>query len=224
MNRTKTILISAGVALLMLLAGYLLRGCEDNRVNELLTRHLKENTITKQTIDNLGRQVTTSTSNYITRDDLKSSDEALIKELREDVIGPIKSLEHSTRILARKADSLFLPVRDTLVIMNGREIPAKTFTYRSKYMPWMLGILTGDSVRIDYEILSDFKVEHHWKRNGLFAPKELEILVRSNDPAVRVNAVQQFSIIEPTPWYGKKVPLMAAGFGAGLVIGLIIDN
>ncbi len=215
------LVLGIGIGVLVLA---LFKGC-GNQGDELLSRQLKENTIIKQEFDELGRQVTTASLNYVTKEELKESDDAMIKEIRDNVAGPLKSLERSTRILSSKVEHLQLAVHDTTIILHGQEVAAKTFSYSSLFMPKLKGVLTVDSLWLDYEIRADYQLEYHWqKTKGLFSPKELQVIVRSNDPAVTVNQVQTLSIHNPTPWFRKPLPMAMAGFGSGVLVGLVIDS
>src|SRR5690606_10413269 len=106
---------------------------------------------------------------------------------------------------------------------NGEEVDARSFTFSNEWVD-IKGLCSVDSVWLNYTMRSDYTLEHHWKTKSLFGSKELVLYVRSKDPNVRVNAVQQFTIVEPTPWYGKPLPVGVAGFASGLLVGLIIDN
>jgi len=134
-------------------------------------------------------------------------------------------LERTTRVIATKIDRLQLGVRDTVIDVNGRATEAKTFTYSSAFMPRLKGVLTVDSVWLDYEIRADYQLEYRWKPSrGMFSAKELEVIVRSNDPSVVINKVQTLSLKNPTPWHKKALPLGVAGFGGGLLVGLIVNR
>ena len=213
------------VGLIIVLVVSLLDGCHQRQQSELLSRQLRDNTITSQKIDDLGRQVTTSTTNYITSKELRNSSDTIISTLRDQMIGPVRTLAQATRIIASKVDTLVVPVRDTTIIIDGKPQQGYTFNYSSEWMPRLHGTLTEDHLDLDYAIRSDFRLEYHWKRTRLFAPRELELLVRSNDPNVTVGQIQNFTVHDPTPWYGRPLPVGVASFlVGGLVVGILKNN
>lgn len=215
---------AAVVAIVAMFVFFLLQDFfRDRRVSKLLERSIADNNIVQQKIDKFGAQVTEASSNYVSRDELRQSDDAVIKAVRKELEGPIRTLDRTTRILSSRIDSLSMPVTDTTIIVNGQAVDGRAFSFKNEWVD-ISGLCSVDSVWLNYTIRADYKLEYHWKTKSLFGPKELVLFVRSADPAIRVNAIQQFTIAEPTPWYGKPLPVGVAGFASGLLVGLILDN
>ena len=220
-------LIAAGVLLLggVVLALVFLpwRGCGDQR-DTLRTREIVDNNITNSKIDAWGRQIVESNANYVTRDELRNSQNAVVAGVRDQLVGPIRNLEQATRVIATKMERIELGVRDTTIQINGRTIEAKAFSFANQWVN-IAGYCSIDSVWLDYTMKADYRLEYRWVRpKGLFSAKELEVTVVSNDPQVRIDKVQTLSLRTPTPWYGKPVPAAAMGFAGGLIVGLIIPQ
>jgi hypothetical protein len=222
---TYNLLVIIGVIVLIILSCYsvISNYLSSNDINELLERDIQENNIVKQEVGKLGLQITTASSNYVSRNELKDSDRALVKQLRKELEGPVRTLERTTQLLTSRIDSLALGVRDTVVVINGRTIEGKSFKYSNEWIS-LNGLCSVDSVWLNYTMKADYHLEYHWKNKSLFGPKELNLIVRSKDPNVRIDAVKQFQIVDPTPWYKRPLPMGVAGFASGLVVGLVIDN
>lgn len=192
-------------------------------VDRMATRTIESNNIVTQEVDKLGRQVTTANSNYITKDELKRGTDSTVNTIRKELVGPIRSLERTTKILTTRIEQLTMPVRDTVVVKDGKEQKGYAFNYTSQWVPKMSGLLLGDSLYLDYQLKGGFDLEYHWKKTSLFKPKELSLIITAQDPAVTVDRVQQFQIIAPVPWYKRPGMNAAAGFVAGLLVSAAIQ-
>lgn len=194
----------------------------DRSMDVLLDRQVENNNIVKQWRNEDSAQVTQALSNYLTENQLRNSQDALVDTLRKELAGPMRNLTMATRILTTRIESLSIPVRDTSrVLPSGQVQQGYTFSYsRPPYLQYMKGVLFPDSVRIDYGITGKYLLEHRWmKPKRLFGPKELQLTMTAMDPAVVVDRIQNFYIVEKTPIWQKP----GAAFGAGVLTGLAVD-
>lgn len=217
------------VAVAIVVVAVLVNGrCHSRRTAALLNRQWKENQIILQERRKEdSAQITTAMSNYITREDLRNSDDAMVDSLRKSLVGPIRTLERTTRILVSRIDSLIIPVRDTTrTLPSGAEQRGYAFNYsRPPYLTFMRGFLfPGDSLHLEYGLKSEYILEHHWKQAGLFKPKELQLIITSKDPAVNVDRVQQFQVVSPVKWWQRPGVVGPIAFGTGLIVGLAVNG
>lgn len=196
----------------------------ESRYKELASRTIQSNNIMSQRLNKLGQQVTTSNSNYITKDELKHGTDSTVHELKRGLVGPIRSLERKTEILTRRVEELSLQVRDTVVEYRGKQVGALTFTHSSEWMPHLRGTLIGDSIHLDYELRGGFDLEYHWAKTGIFKPKELSLMITSKDPAVKVDNVQTFHVVAPVPLVRRPGSTAAMGFVGGLLVRTLIES
>lgn len=194
-----------------------------NQYRAMTSRTIETNNIIGQRLNDIGQQVTTARSNYITKEELKQGTDSTVNTLKKELVGPIRSLERTTKILTTRIEQLAMPVRDTVVMKEGKEVKGWTFSYQSEYVPKMHGLLLGDSVYLDYQLKGGFDMEYHWKKTGLFKPKELSLMITSKDPAVTIDRVQNFQIVAPVPMYKRPGTAAGAGFIAGLIVGGLIE-
>ena len=195
-------ILSVLVVLIALIVLSMLKTCDGLRsAYKLLDRDLQQNNVLKYEVGKLGLEVTKAGANYVTREDLRSGNQELVKELSAQLEGPIRTLDRTTRVLSTRVEQLVLPVHDTVEVIDGKEVELRTFTFKNEWMD-LSGKCSIDKVWLDYTLRADYYLEYHWKAQKLFGPKELIVLVRSKDPNVRVDAVQQFSVVDKTPWWG----------------------
>lgn len=205
------------VVLLVLLLGYFIYMEQVKSNDRLMTSITHSNVITRQSIDDLGRQVTQASSNYLTRDDLKHSRDSVITSIRKDLAGPVRNIERITRLTYERVSNLAIPVVDTVIEVRGESVQASYFSKKTSYMD-LKGFLAKDSLFLDYTLTGGWSLEYRWKPTSIFKPKELELTVRADDPAVRVNNVQQFQIVDPVPFFRKPGVAFAAG---AITMGLV---
>lgn len=220
----RTIKIAAAVILVLLVIILLSNIGHSRKMESLLRRQEKTNNIIEQRRLDDSSQVTYADANYVTREDLRKGNTALLDTLRRELVGPIRTLERTTRIIATRIEQLAIPVRDTTRILpSGTAQHGYVFNYQKPpFLRKMSGFLFGDSIHIDYEIESRYLLEHHWKRTGLFKPKELELIITSQDPNVSINKVQNFQVIAPVPIWQRPGVVGAGSFLSGLLIGLTV--
>lgn len=213
------VLVMAGIIL------YLLSQIRsDSKMDQLLHKAVEGNNITEQWRRSDSAQVTRASANYITADDLRHSSNATIDSLRKDLVGPIKTLERTTRILSTRIEQLTIPVRDTVRIGPDSTLQkGYVFNYsKPPYLVSMRGVQFGTDLVLDYSLKSEFLLEHHWKKTGLFKPRELELIVTAADPAVTVDRVQQFQIVSKVPVFQRPGTTFGMGLLAGLGVSLLV--
>lgn len=222
MKQTKDILVIIVLILLLLIVGYgfFFLKTKNAAVESLLNRRIQENNITKQWLDDSGKQITESNANYITKSDLKHSDDSVIKALRDGLVTPMNRLTEATKILTTQIAQISMPVRDTTIIQDGMKLQGYTFNYSDPYMPSLKGFLLGDSLHLQYTVKSGFELEHSWQKSGLFKPRELSLVVKSTNPNVRVDKIQTFTIVQEVPWSRRRGVNLAAGAVIGLAVGI----
>lgn len=196
----------------------------DSKVDQLLHRTIEGNNITEQWRRSDSAQVTQASANYITVDDLRHSSNAVIDTLRRELVGPVRTLERSVKIIATRVEELAIPVRDTILVNSrGDTLRGFTFNYsKPPYLQYMSGFVLGDSLHINYGIRSQYTLETHWKKTGLFKPKELELIITNPDPAVTVDRVQQFHIVSKVPLLRRPGFTFGTGVLAGLGVSLLV--
>lgn len=216
------ILVGAIVVAMMFLDGR----CQRQHLEKLTHRQWRDNNIvSQQRRAQDSAQITRVTSNYITKEDLRHSDEEMVKQVRKDLVGPIRTLENVTKVLASRIDSLIIPVRDTLRIVNGDTTKGFVFDYKKPpYLVRMHGVQFGTDLHLDYELKSEFQLETHWKKTGLFQPRELELIITTLDPAVTVDKVQNFHVQQKVPLLQRPGTTMGMGFAAGFLVHLLTDG
>lgn len=188
-----------------------------SRVNELVGRTIESNNIVERKVDQMGREVVTATSNYLTREQLRESSDRTIDSLRKEMRGALGKIERVTTLTYEKVSSMRLPLKDTVVVVGTDTVRTTFFSYRSEYMD-MKGFVLRDSLHLDYSIRGDFSLEYSWEAPRLFGPRELSLTVMSNDPAVRIGKVQQFQVVEPLPvWRRPGVAFVAGMVALGAV-------
>lgn len=213
------LIVTLGVAIVILLDSR----CNSGKMDSLLHGQWKQNNIQKQYRDRDSAQVTISSANYATKEDLRTSDNEMIQAIRKDLVRPIKTLERTTRILSQRLDSLIIPVRDTVRTVNGVEEKGFTFDYsKPPYLTRMRGVLFGKELALEYDLYSEYQLESHWKPTGLFKPKELEIIIRNPDPAVKVGSVQTFQVVKKVPVWERPGATAAGGLLAGFLVSLSV--
>lgn len=223
-QRISLLVILVGVILVCVL--FLDGNCQRRHIEQLTNRQWSENNIVSQERRKEdSAQITRATANYVTRSDLRRSDNAMLDTLRKELVGPIKTLERTTKIIATRIEHLDIPVRDTVRTLPTGEVQ-KGFAFNYSKPPYLLkmdGTMFDGRLTIDYAVKSEFKLESHWKRSSLFGPKELELILTSKDPAVTVNQVQQFQIVEPIKFWNHPGVQKGLPFMGGLLVGLALD-
>lgn len=222
------------VSLLVILVGIILASvllidgnCQRRHIEQLTSRQWSENNIVSQERRKEdSAQITRVTANYVTRSDLRKSDNAMLDTLRKELVGPIKTLERTTKIIATRIEQLEIPVRDTTrVLPTGEVQKGFAFNYaKPPFLTKMQGTMFDGRLTIDYAIASSYLLEHHWKRASLFGPKELELIITSNDPAVTVDKVQQFQIVEPIKFWNHPGAKMGLPFAGGIIAKILFDG
>ncbi len=220
MKLDRILLLVAALVIIAFLADLVYRNRE---TNQLVMRTIEANNIRDQRYDELGREVTRATSNYITEAELRKSDDRVIDSLRKALIGPIRSLERTTRVISEKLDHITVPVKDTTLIINNEQVIGQAFDYKSEWFD-IRGVMADGKMHLDYKMRSDLTLEYHWKPTGLFKPKELELMVRPADPGVHVSQVQQFQVVVPVPFWQRSGVQVGVGVLGGVVLHSLLSK
>lgn len=212
------------ILLLVIVIVVLVNGCLERRQAEAYyNRVIADNNITRQFVDHQGRQITEASTNYITRNQLRESQSEVLDSLRKSLQGPIRTLERTARIMTETTQRLAIPVKDTLYILDGDTTRIQSFSYFNEWLN-LKGSIVDGMLNLDYSLKGGFGLEYHWKPTGLFKPKELELTVVALDPAVKVNNIQQFQIIEQVPVWKKPGVAFLAGALTVSAVDLLIQS
>ena len=200
--------------------------CNNSKVDALLQKQWETNNIVSQHRKEDSTQVTVANANYITKQDLKNSDNEMVKTIREDLVGPIRTLERTTRILSDRVEHLEIPVRDTFRIVNGVEQRGFSFDYsKPPFLQSMRGTMFDGNLTLDYKLKSEYFLEYHWKKpDRLFGPRQLELIITNPDPSVSIGQVQQFQKVVPVPFLKRPGIAFAGGAISTLGVSLLIES
>lgn len=221
-HRREARYIAIGLLLFILFIAFLAWNTRQDQ-NELTSRTLQTNNILTQWRNADSTQQTLANTNYLTKQELLHSRDAMLDSLRKELGHSIRQVQQVTTVLERTAQRLTIPVRDTIVVDKwGHEQLAKVFTYSDPWMPRLHGWLDGDSLHLDYQVRGGVSLVYRWKPTGLFKPKELSIDLTALNPNSSVDKVQSFTIVSPVKWWQKPGVTGTAGTALGLIVGMAI--
>ena len=222
--KERIIFISVIVALVALLLGLTIKGCqrdtENNRALESL--RLTETILTK-TIDKKGQEVSEYKAFQFTMNQLKKIDDSIIQAMSRD-LKYFKNLASHTSVGSTTSGAVTTPVRDTVWKHGDTTFRARKFDYSDKWLT-LSGTLFPDKVNVTYSIYNNITVDYFWKKNGLFRPQTLTGIITQDNPNTKTDKVIQFTVKEPSkPVYQKWWFWTIIGTTVGATTTAIIIN
>lgn len=195
--KERIIFISVIVALVAVLLGLTIKGCQRDAENNraLASLRLNETVLTK-TIDKKGREVSEYKAAQFTMKQLKEVGDSTIQAMKKD-LKYFKDLASHTSVGSTTTDTIETVIHDTSFVQGDTTFHGKRFSYSDN---WLLlnGTLFSDKVKISYSVYNNITVDYFWKKNGLFKPKTLTGIVIQDNPHTTTDKVVQFTVEEPS--------------------------
>jgi hypothetical protein len=172
------------------------------------------NTQLQKTIDDQGREIT-STQNVV----LAQTDEiqAQLKEIDE-----LKKLEQKVVFSTEtKYETLTIPIYDTLIVIKMDTIEAKGFVYNDTWLNLSANILDDQVIFDSLKVFNKYNIEFGETKGGLFKKKEKMVYIRNDNPHSTTKEVASFKLEETPKWYQRGVwKFLGGGVGALLLLGI----
>lgn len=106
----------------------------------------------------------------LTPEEFKRTLDSTTKKIMEDNNLRVKNLEHLIKGTIHADGTIVTVPRDTFIIRNDTLIPAKGFAKSTKYLT-IDGLITTDSVTVNWSTWDNIRLLLYWKREGKFLPK-----------------------------------------------------
>lgn len=195
-----------GVIILTLIAAFVLmpmfynkwRQAEDkvNQVAKYATTRDQEITYYK---NELQREVAKGNALVMDRQafkELKDDFQYLTEEFK-GVKKNLKNVEQVTRITASIIDTLKIPTKDSLVVINNTNYLAKTFEYKDAYNK-VTGVVVNDSASIKLDIKVPLEMVVLWERSKILGirigRKKYHIEGTSKNESVKITGLENIKI------------------------------
>lgn len=174
----------------------------------------KANTELQKTIDEQGREIT-STQNVV----LAQTDE-IQEQLKE--IDELKKLEQKVVFSTEtKYETLTIPIYDTLIVIKMDTIEAKGFVYNDTWLNLSANILDDQVIFDSLKVYNKYNIEFGETKGGLFKKKEKMVYIRNDNPHSTTKEVASFKLEETPKWYQRGVwKVLGGGVGALLLLGI----
>jgi hypothetical protein len=184
-----------------------------NSLDQILSL-TKANTELQKTIDDQGREIT-STQNIV----LAQTDE-IQKQLKE--IDDLKKLEQKVVFTTEtKYETLTIPIYDTLIVIKMDTIEAKGFVYNDTWLNLSANILDDQVIFDSLKVYNKYNIEFGETKGGLFKKKEKMVYIRNDNPHSTTKEVASFKLEETPKWYQRGVwKVLGGGVGALLLLGI----
>lgn len=132
-----------------------------------------------------------------------------IRQMRER-IGNLNNLVNDLNLQLSIQDFVSAPIEDTAIIHNEDTVRLHRIGYRDKWLS-LHGLLYPDTLKLNYEVRAGLGIAHHWKKEGLFKPRYLNVNAHSDNPHLRVTGLENFQIRDKKPFYKTRGFAFAAG-------------
>jgi hypothetical protein len=184
-----------------------------NSLDQILSL-TKANTELQKTIDDQGREIT-STQNIV----LAQTDE-IQTQLKE--IDDLKKLEQKVVFTTEtKYETLTIPIYDTLIVIKMDTIEAKGFVYNDTWLNLSANILDDQVIFDSLKVYNKYNIEFGETKGGLFKKKEKMVYIRNDNPHSTTKEVASFKLEETPKWYQRGVwKFLGGGVGALLLLGI----
>jgi hypothetical protein len=184
-----------------------------NSLDQILSL-TKANTELQKTIDDQGREIT-STQNIV----LAQTDE-IQTQLKE--IDDLKKLEQKVVFTTEtKYETLTIPIYDTLIVIKMDTIEAKGFVYNDTWLNLSANILDDQVIFDSLKVYNKYNIEFGETKGGLFKKKEKMVYIRNDNPHSTTKEVASFKLEETPKWYQRGVwKVLGGGVGALLLLGI----
>jgi hypothetical protein len=215
MDTVKNVLIVLlGIVIILLsFDGCNSRNKYQNSLDQILAL-TEANTQLQKTIDEQGREIT-STQNVV----LAQTDEiqAQLKEIDE-----LKKLEQKVVFSTEtKYETLTIPIYDTLIVIKMDTIEAKGFVYNDTWLNLSANILDDQVIFDSLKVFNKYNIEFGETKGGLFKKKEKMVYIRNDNPHSTTKEVASFKLEETPKWYQRGVwKFLGGGVGALLLLGI----
>jgi hypothetical protein len=215
MDTLKNVLIILlGIVIILLsFDGCNSRNKYQNSLDQILAL-TEANTQLQKTIDDQGREIT-STQNVV----LAQTDEiqAQLKEIDE-----LKKLEQKVVFSTEtKYETLTIPIYDTLIVIKMDTIEAKGFVYNDTWLNLSANILDDQVIFDSLKVFNKYNIEFGETKGGLFKKKEKMVYIRNDNPHSTTKEVASFKLEETPKWYQRGVwKFLGGGVGALLLLGI----
>jgi hypothetical protein len=215
MDTAKNVLIILlGIVIILLsFDGCNSRNKYQNSLDQILAL-TEANTQLQKTIDDQGREIT-STQNVV----LAQTDEiqAQLKEIDE-----LKKLEQKVVFSTEtKYETLTIPIYDTLIVIKMDTIEAKGFVYNDTWLNLSANILDDQVIFDSLKVFNKYNIEFGETKGGLFKKKEKMVYIRNDNPHSTTKEVASFKLEETPKWYQRGVwKFLGGGVGALLLLGI----
>jgi hypothetical protein len=215
MDTLKNVLIILlGIVIILLsFDGCNSRNKYQNSLDQILAL-TEANTQLQKTIDDQGREIT-STQNVV----LAQTDEiqAQLKEIDE-----LKKLEQKVVFSTEtKYETLTIPIYDTLIVIKMDTIEAKGFVYNDTWLNLSANILDDQVIFDSLKVFNKYNIEFGETKGGLFKKKEKMVYIRNDNPHSTTKEVASFKLEETPKWYQRGVwKVLGGGVGALLLLGI----
>jgi hypothetical protein len=215
MDTAKNVLIILlGIVIILLsFDGCNSRNKYQNSLDQILAL-TEANTQLQKTIDDQGREIT-STQNVV----LAQTDEiqAQLKEIDE-----LKKLEQKVVFSTEtKYETLTIPIYDTLIVIKMDTIEAKGFVYNDTWLNLSANILDDQVIFDSLKVFNKYNIEFGETKGGVFKKKEKMVYIRNDNPHSTTKEVASFKLEETPKWYQRGVwKFLGGGVGALLLLGI----
>jgi hypothetical protein len=208
------LIILLGIVIILLsFDGCNSRNKYQNSLDQILAL-TEANTQLQKTIDDQGREIT-STQNVV----LAQTDEiqAQLKEIDE-----LKKLEQKVVFSTEtKYETLTIPIYDTLIVIKMDTIEAKGFVYNDTWLNLSANILDDQVIFDSLKVFNKYNIEFGETKGGLFKKKEKMVYIRNDNPHSTTKEVASFKLEETPKWYQRGVwKFLGGGVGALLLLGI----
>lgn len=109
----------------------------------------------------------------------------------------LKNVEQITRITASLVDTLDIPVRDSLIVIDNTTYPSRVFDYRDTYNS-VSGIIIGDSATIKLDINVPLEIVAIWERKRILGlrigRKKYLVQGTSKNESVKITGLENIKI------------------------------
>jgi hypothetical protein len=194
----------------------------DEKQEYLLDIGIPDSTIIERTVNAAMQEVVKATAGYATEQQLRKSDDRVLKHIRDNVEGPLRNLERQTEIIATHVQKIS-DVQVTTSIEEGDTI--QRFSYSDEWTPFMEGMIKNGILSLQYKVRQGYQIEYRWKKmEGLFKPKQLEITIVAQNPNTHIDHTRTTQIVDPIQWWNKPGNRTVGGIVIGVVGTLLLTK